>query len=241
MMYEKNTTDRPLPHGKGILWAVVTALSLFVFGDLVFAQAGGPVVQSALPYAQDALAPVISANTMGFHYGKHHKTYVDNLNKLIVGTDLAALSLEDIIKKAYGIAEKQAVFNNAAQVWNHTFYWKSMKPNGGGAPTGDLAQGINAVFGSFDNFKKEFASTAVGQFGSGWAWLVAEAGALKIVKTPNAENPLVKNQVPLLTIDVWEHAYYLDYQNRRADYVNAVIDKLLNWDFAAENWAKIKK
>jgi len=239
-MFEGKASFRLLPFLKVILWAAATAVLLIAFGNPVFAQAGGPVVQPALPYAQDALAPVVSANTIGFHYGKHHKAYVDNLNKLIAGTDLAGLSLEEIMKKTYGIAEKQAVFNNAAQVWNHTFYWKSLKPNGGAMPTGGLAQKINDAFGSFDNFKKELTSTAVGQFGSGWAWLVAEAGVLKVVKTPNAENPLIKNQIPLLTIDVWEHAYYLDYQNRRADYIGAVIDKLLNWDFAAENWARVK-
>ena len=136
------------------------------------------------------------------------------------------------------MADKQAVFNNAAQTWNHTFYWKSLKPNGGGKPGGELAQKIDATFGSYDNFKKELATAATTQFGSGWAWLVVDNGTLKVVKTPNADLPLIHGQKPLLTIDVWEHAYYLDYQNRRADYVNAVIDKLLNWDFASENWAK---
>ena len=191
-----------------------------------------------LPYAQDALAPVISAETLSFHYGKHHKAYVDNLNKLVPGTDLEGKTLEEIIVATAGKADRAGIFNNAAQVWNHTFYWNCLKPNGGGAPTGALATKIDAAFGSFDNFKKEFANAALTQFGSGWAWLVAEGDAVKIVKTGNAEVPFTKGQKPLLTIDVWEHAYYLDYQNRRADYANALIDKLVNWDFAAANLAK---
>jgi Fe-Mn family superoxide dismutase len=191
-----------------------------------------------LPYADTALAPVISANTLGFHYGKHHKTYVDNLNNLVKGTDLEGQSLEAIVAATAGKADKAPVFNNAAQVWNHTFYWNCLRQNGGGAPPAKLAQMIDAGFGSFDNFKKEFAQACVTQFGSGWGWLVADGGALKVVKTANAEVPFTKGQKPLLTIDVWEHAYYLDYQNRRADYVNAVIEKLLNWQFAEENLAK---
>ena len=191
-----------------------------------------------LPYADTALAPVISANTIGFHYGKHHKTYVDNLNNLVKGTDLEGQSLEAIVAATAGKADKAGVFNNAAQVWNHTFYWNCLRANGGGAPPAKLAQMIDAGFGSFDNFKKEFAQACVTQFGSGWGWLVADGGALKVVKTANAEVPFTKGQKPLLTVDVWEHAYYLDYQNRRADYVNAVIVKLLNWQFAEENLAK---
>jgi len=197
-----------------------------------------PFALPPLPYADTALAPVISAQTIGFHYGKHHKAYVDNLNKLVPGTDLEGRTLEEIIVATAGKPDKAGVFNNAAQVWNHTFYWNCMKPNGGGAPTGELAKKIDAAFGSFDNFRKEFANAALTQFGSGWAWLVAEGDAVKLVKTGNAEVPFTKGQRPLLTIDVWEHAYYLDYQNRRADYANAVIDKLLNWDFAAANLAK---
>jgi superoxide dismutase, Fe-Mn family len=191
-----------------------------------------------LPYADNALAPVISANTIGFHYGKHHKTYVDNLNKLVPGTEFEGATLEAIIKATAGKADKAGLFNNAAQIWNHTFYWHGLKGNGGGMPTGMLADRINSAFGSYESFKKEFANAAVTQFGSGWAWLVAEGGAVKVVKTGNAEVPFTKGQTPLITIDVWEHAYYLDYQNRRADYVNAVIDKLLNWGFATENLAK---
>lgn len=203
-----------------------------------FAEDKPLVTLPPLPYADDALAPVISANTISFHYGKHHKGYVDVLNKTLPGSEFATSSLEQIIKATSGVADKQPFFNAAAQVWNHTFYWNSMKPSGGGAPSGDLAQKINATFTSFDNFKKELVTAATGQFGSGWAWLVSEGGTLKVMKTPNAENPLTKGQVPLLTIDVWEHAYYLDYQNKRADYVNAVIDKLLNWEFAAANFKK---
>ena len=191
-----------------------------------------------LPYAQDALAPVISAETLSFHYGKHHKAYVDNLNKLVAGTELADTPLEKVIAATAGKPDKAGMFNNAAQIWNHTFFWNSLKPNGGGAPTGAVAKGIEAAFGSFDNFKKEFANAAMTQFGSGWAWLAADKGTLKVVKTPNAETPLTAGLTPLVTIDVWEHAYYLDYQNRRADFVAAVIDKLLNWEFANANLAR---
>ncbi|NLZ17154.1 MAG: superoxide dismutase [Desulfobulbaceae bacterium] len=189
-----------------------------------------------LPFADDALEPVISAKTLSFHHGKHHKAYVDNLNKLIEGTDLAGKSLEDIIKATAGKQDKAGIFNNAAQVWNHTFYWNSLKKDGGGEPPAELKKKIDGAFGSFDNFKKEFANAAVTQFGSGWAWLVTDGTALRIVKTGNAEVPFTDTGLkPLLTIDVWEHAYYLDFQNRRPDYANAVIDKLLNWDFALKN------
>jgi Fe-Mn family superoxide dismutase len=188
-----------------------------------------------LPYADDALDPVITANTLSFHYGKHHKTYVDNLNNLAKGTDYEAATLEKVIADTAGKADKAGLFNNAAQIWNHTFYWNSLKRGGGGKPAGRLAAMIDSDLGGYDNFRKDFAANAVSQFGSGWGWLVVEGGKLKIVKTGNAEVPLTKGQTPLLTVDVWEHAYYLDYQNRRADYVNAVIDKLLNWDFATEN------
>ena len=191
----------------------------------------------ALPYAQDALAPVVSAETLSFHYGKHHKAYVDNLNKLVAGTDLAEAALEKVIAAVAGKPDKAGVFNNAAQVWNHTFFWNSMKPNGGGAPAGAVAKAIDASFGSAENFRKEFANVAMTQFGSGWAWLVADKGALRVMKTANADTPLTMGVTPLLTIDVWEHAYYLDYQNRRADFVAAVMDRLLNWDFANANLA----
>lgn len=189
-----------------------------------------------LPYAENALEPVISATTISFHYGKHHRAYLDNMNKLIVGTELADLSLEQLIRAVAGKPDKVAIFNNAAQTWNHTFYWNSLRPNGGGEPPAALKQVIQAAFGDMEKFKQEFANAAVTQFGSGWAWLVRDGDTLKIVKTGNAETPLVSGMKPLLTIDVWEHAYYLDYQNRRADYVNAVIDTLLNWEFALANW-----
>ena len=188
-----------------------------------------------LPYAEHALDPVISARTIGFHYDKHHKGYVDTLNKLIAGTPLATLSLEELIAETAGKADKVAIFNNAAQAWNHTFYWRSLRPKGGGEPPAALKQRIEASFGNLDACKKELAMAATTQFGSGWAWLVLEADKLKVVKTGNAETPLIKGAKPLLTIDVWEHAYYLDYQNRRADYVNAVLDKLINWGFVADN------
>ncbi len=188
-----------------------------------------------LPYAENALDPVISANTIGFHYGKHHKGYVDTLNKLIAGTEFANLSLEKLIAETAGKADRVAIFNNAAQTWNHTFYWRSLRPKGRGEPPAALKQRIDASFGNLDACKKELATVATTQFGSGWAWLVLEAGKLKVVKTGNADAPLAKGMTPLLTIDVWEHAYYLDYQNRRADYVNAVIGKLVNWGFAADN------
>jgi Fe-Mn family superoxide dismutase len=188
-----------------------------------------------LPYADNALAPVISANTIGFHYGKHHKGYVDNLNKLVVGTEFAELTLEKIIAATVGKADKTAIFNNAAQTWNHTFYWRSLRPKGGGEPPAVLKQKIEAAFGTLDACKKELATAATTQFGSGWAWLVLDGDKLKVVKTGNADLPLTKGVKPLLNIDVWEHAYYLDYQNRRADYVTAVLDKLINWDFATKN------
>jgi Fe-Mn family superoxide dismutase len=194
-----------------------------------------PHVLSSLPYADNALDPIVSANTIGFHYGKHHKAYVDNLNKLVSGTEFADLPLETIITKTAGKADKSAIFNNAAQIWNHTFYWHSLRPKGGGEPPAVLKQKIEASFGTLDASKKELATAAMTQFGSGWAWLVLDGDKLKVVKTGNADVPMTTGMKPLLTIDVWEHAYYLDYQNRRADYVNAVLDKLINWDFAAEN------
>ncbi|SEN01424.1 superoxide dismutase, Fe-Mn family [Nitrosospira multiformis] len=194
-----------------------------------------PYVLPPLPYADNALDPVISANTLGFHYGKHHKTYVDNLNKLVAGTDLADMSLEEIITSTAGKADKAGIFNNAAQVWNHTFYWNSLSPKGGGEPPASLKQKIETAFGSVEVCKKELATAATTQFGSGWAWLVSDGDRLQVIKTGNADLPLTKGMKPLLTIDVWEHAYYLDYQNRRADYVNAVLDKLINWGFAADN------
>jgi len=197
-----------------------------------------PILLPSLPYEQSALQPVISANTLSFHYGKHHKTYVDTLNKLVAGTQFSDMSLEQIIKATADQAAHTAIFNNAAQAWNHTFYWHSLRPKGGGEPPAVLERLMESSFGSVEACKKELAGAAMGQFGSGWAWLVLDGGKLKVVKTGNAHTPLTQAAKPLLTIDVWEHAYYLDYQNRRADYVNAVLDSLVNWEFAAENLGK---
>ncbi len=190
-----------------------------------------------LPYAKDALAPHISANTLDFHYGKHHQAYVTNLNNLTKDGPLADKSLEDVILAVAGNAEKIGVFNNAAQVWNHTFYWKCMQPCGGGKPSGEVAAAIDQAFGSYEKFAEEFKNACVTQFGSGWGWLIAEKGAVKISKTPNADLPLAHGQTALLTCDVWEHAYYLDYQNRRPDYVQTFLDHLVNWEFVAGNLA----
>jgi Fe-Mn family superoxide dismutase len=195
----------------------------------------GPITLPPLPYAQNALEPVISARTLSFHYGKHHAGYVRKLNAAIQGTDLAKKPLEAIVKAVAGKPAQAGVFNNAAQVFNHTFYWKSMKPGGGGKPAGKVAAAIDKAFGSYDAFAKAFAGAAGTQFGSGWAWLVADGGKLAVVKTGNADTPIAHGKKPILTIDVWEHAYYLDYQNRRADYVKAWMEKLVNWDFAAAN------
>ncbi len=192
-------------------------------------------VLPALPFADNALDPVISANTLSFHYGKHHKTYVDNLNKLVTGTELADLSLEQVIAASTGRADRVGIFNNAAQIWNHTFYWNSLTPKGGGEPPSALKQKIEADFGTVEACKQELVAAATTQFGSGWAWLVQNEGKLKVVKTANANVPSTDGMKPLLVIDVWEHAYYLDYQNRRVDYVNATIDKLINWGFAEKN------
>jgi Fe-Mn family superoxide dismutase len=187
-----------------------------------------------LPYAEDALAPHISKETIEYHYGKHHNTYVVNLNNLIKDTEYADLSLEDIIRKA----PAGGIYNNAAQVWNHTFFWNGLKPNGGGAPTGALAEAINKKWGAFDEFKKIFQTSAAGNFGSGWTWLVKKPdGALDVVNTSAAGNPLTAGDTPLLTVDVWEHAYYIDYRNQRPKYLEAVINSLINWDFVARNFA----
>lgn len=184
-----------------------------------------------LPYAQDALEPHITANTLSFHHGKHHNAYVTNLNNLIKGTDFEGKSLEAIIQASDG-----GIFNNAAQVWNHTFYWHSMKKNGGGKPSGELAKKIDEDLGGYDKFREAFKNAAATQFGSGWAWLVVnKSGKLEITKTGNAETPIKNGLTPLLTIDVWEHAYYLDFQNKRPDYIDAFLDHLVNWDFAAHN------
>ena len=183
-----------------------------------------------LPWAKDALAPAISAETLDFHYGKHHQTYVTNLNKLTEGKPEANQSLEQIIMASSG-----GLFNNAAQVWNHTFYWNSMKPNGGGKPTGQLLELVNRDFGSVDNLLQQLGEAAKTQIGSGWAWLVQDGGKLKVTQTANADLPMKHGQNALLTCDVWEHAYYIDYRNARPDYIKVFLDSLLNWDFVAEN------
>ncbi|MDS3860394.1 superoxide dismutase [Thermosynechococcaceae cyanobacterium BACA0444] len=196
--------------------------------------------QPPLPFDFGALEPYgMSGRTFEFHYGKHHKAYVDNLNKLTQDTELADKSLEDVIRISFSDPSKAGIFNNAAQVWNHTFFWNSLKPAGGGVPTGELAARLESAFGSFDEFKKQFSTAAATQFGSGWAWLVSEGGTLKVTKTPNAENPLVHGQVPLLTLDVWEHAYYLDFQNARPGFIENFLSKLVNWDFVAQNLATV--
>ena len=190
-----------------------------------------------LPWAEDALAPVVSAKTIGLHYGKHHRTYVNKLNELVAGTPMADMPLERVIMESAG-GKNQKVFNNAAQTWNHTFFWNCLRPNGGGKPGSQIAQRIDSDLGGFDAFKKNFAETAVNTFGSGWAWLAMKDGKLEIMSTSNADNPLTKGATPLLTIDVWEHAYYVDYENRRPEFVGAVIDKLLNWEFAEKQMAQ---
>jgi Fe-Mn family superoxide dismutase len=185
-----------------------------------------------LPYAKDALAPHISEETLEYHYGKHHQTYVTNLNKMVEGTDFENSSLEEVI-----MGSEAAVFNNSAQVWNHTFYWSCMAPDGGGAPTGEVAEAINSAFGSYDTFVEKFKEAATTQFGSGWAWLVDAGSGLEIMKTANADLPMKHNAKALLTIDVWEHAYYIDFRNARPNYIGTFVDSLINWDFVAANMA----
>ena len=194
-----------------------------------------------LPYAEDALEPYLSAKTLQFHHGKHHKTYVDTLNRLVEEHGLEGQTLEQLIRSTYHDDSKMAVFNNAAQVWNHNLFWGCMTRNGGGEPGGELAKAIKHDFGSFDKFAEDFEAAAVSQFGSGWAWLTFDAGRLKVIKTPNAVSPIAGGQAALLTCDVWEHAYYLDYQNRRPDFVKAFVDNLIDWDFVAENFAKARQ
>eukprot|EP00878_Enallax_costatus_P000589 GHUV01000687.1.p1 GENE.GHUV01000687.1~~GHUV01000687.1.p1 ORF type:complete len:232 (+),score=89.62 GHUV01000687.1:123-818(+) len=189
------------------------------------------------PYALDALEPHMSKQTLEFHWGKHHRAYVDNMNKQTAGTELEGKSLEEVVLASWNGGNPTPVFNNAAQVWNHTFFWESMKPNGGGEPTGKLADAIKSSFGSFDEFKTQFKNAGATQFGSGWAWLVADkSGKLSIEKTPNAVTPVVEGKTPILTMDVWEHAYYLDVQNRRPDYMTTFVDKLINWEEVAKRY-----
>jgi Fe-Mn family superoxide dismutase len=196
-----------------------------------------PFELPSLPYDRSALEPHMSAQTLDFHHGKHHQTYVTNLNNLTKDTPMAGMGLEEVIMQSW--ADKNTgVFNNAAQVWNHTFFWNGMKPGGGGAPTGAIKDRIDAAFGSYDAFKDAFKQAGATQFGSGWAWLVLEGGEVKVTKTPNAETPMVHGQTALLTCDVWEHAYYLDFQNRRPDFLTTFLDNLVNWDFVNETLSK---
>jgi Fe-Mn family superoxide dismutase len=190
-----------------------------------------------LPYAYDALDPYISAKTLEFHHDKHHAAYVTNYNKMVEEAGMGDKSIEEVIKTVYNDSSKGGIFNNGAQAWNHTFFWNSMKPGGGGAPTGAVAEKINSDLGGYEQFKEAFKKAAATQFGSGWAWLVLDNGTLKIVNSPNAVNPIALGQTPLLTLDVWEHAYYLDYQNKRPDFIDAFINNLINWDFVNEQMA----
>jgi len=232
-------SDRVAAGRRAFLGAAASSTLLFALDGIPVrahaAQSAPDFALPPLPYAQDALDPVISANTMGYHYGKHHRAYVDNLNHLVAGTAFAGLPLEKIIAATADRADAVGIFNNAAQAWNHAFYWRSMRSKGGGEPPAALKPHIDAAFGSIEACKKELATVANGQFGSGWVWLVKDGAKLRVVKTSNADVPFTRGLKPLLTIDVWEHAYYLDYQNRRADYVGAVLDKLIDWGFAAQN------
>jgi len=220
--------------GAGLVLSSLSAMS-GLSGATAFAAEAPAFAMPPLPYAENALEPHISAKTVSFHYGKHTKAYYDNANELLKAVNPAPTSLETVFVTAGKDPAAVALFNNAAQAFNHTFYWKGLTPGGPKAPTGRLAELVTASFGDFEAMKKELAATSVSQFGSGWGWLVLDGGGLKIVKTPNAANPLQNGQKPLVTVDVWEHAYYLDYQNRRADYVKAVLDNLVNWDVAAAN------
>jgi superoxide dismutase, Fe-Mn family len=214
------------------------SLALSLGSRVGLSQARGPFSLPPLPYAEDALAPVISTTTIGLHYGKHHQGYVDNLNRAVDGTELKDKSLEDIVKAGFGDRRRAAAYNNAAQAWNHAFYWNSMESNGGGAPTGVIADRIKDSFGDYTNFRQEFTAAAATQLGSGWIWLAQGPGKkLVILKTVNADTPIVRGTTCLLTCDVWEHAYYLDYQNRRLDYVNTWLDRLVNWEFASQQLA----
>jgi Fe-Mn family superoxide dismutase len=209
-------------------------------GSRVISQAAAadpPVGLPPLPFSKDALEPYISARTLEFHYGKHHQAYFDNTRKLIAGTEYAGLTLKEIILKSSKNPDQAAIFNNAAQSFNHEFYWNSMKPGGGGKPAGRIGQAIEKSFGSHAQFEKEFSEAALTQFGSGWAWLIQDGAVLKVLKTANADTPMTRGWVPLLTLDVWEHAYYLDYQNRRGDYIRSYLDHLINWSFAENNLA----
>jgi len=230
---ETKTPLRKFKHFYSLPYPQIPPVTLQTFSLMAYQQ-------PALPYAENALEPHVSARTIGFHYGKHHATYVNNYNNLVAGTLFDSQSIEEVIAATASDPQKVGIFNNGAQAWNHSFYWNSLSPNGGGKPTGALAGKIDADFGSFEKFVEELKTAAATQFGSGWAWLVLDGGSLKVVKTGNAQTPLTAGQAPLLCIDVWEHAYYLDYQNRRPDYVAASIEHLLNWTFAESNYLAAK-
>jgi superoxide dismutase, Fe-Mn family len=217
------------------LMAATGTAVLFAFGGVSCSPKNQIFHLPALPYPETALEPVISANTIGFHHGKHHQGYVDNVNKLIARTGFARMPLEKIIIETAGNPERVAIFNNAGQTWNHNFFWNSLKPEGGGEPPAELKKMIERSFGSLSACKRKLADAAITQFGSGWAWLTYDGEKIGVMQTGNADNPMIYGLKPLLTIDAWEHAYYLDYQNKRGDYVNALIDKLINWEFAAQN------
>ena len=238
MHNRKPTDDSKMDRREFLAASAGAGAALYMGGCKPGGEAGQPAlatfVLEPLPFAEDALEPVISARTLSFHYDRHHRGYLNNLNRLVENTPYSEMSLEQIVRRTAGQPDGIALFNNAAQTWNHTFYWHCLRPGGGEIPAGLRAR-IEADFGSVEACKNELADAAITQFASGWAWLVAEQGHLKVVKTPNADTPLATDAVPLLTIDVWEHAYYLDYQNRRADHVAELIEKLLNWEFAARN------
>ncbi len=231
------------PSRRSVLMMAAGAMTLAALGEIGWrhaAHAAVPFELPPLPYAEDALAPVISPTTIAFHYGKHHRGYVETVNKLATAA-LAAMTLDEIVLAVAGDPDQIALFNAAAQASNHTLYWDSMRPNGGGRAKGELLRRIEADFGSWETFHGRFVQAAMGQFGSGWAWLAAGPdGALEVIATSNADTPLVQGWTPLLTIDVWEHAYYLDYQNRRADYVKGWLESLANWDFAEEQYGKAR-
>lgn len=221
--------------GVGVVGAALAAACREEADSFASEELGPGIQLPELPYAPADLAPHISENTISFHYGKHHQGYVNKVNAAISGTEFETASLEAIVEATAGKADRTALFNNAAQVFNHGFYWKSMKPGGGGEPGGRIAGEIRRFFGDYGKFAEAFTNAAATQFGSGWAWLVQDGDALKILQTSNADTPIAKGMKPLITIDVWEHAYYLDYQNRRSDYIKAFMDSLLNWDFAEQN------
>lgn len=214
------------------IWISTFLFFLFLISSLSAAE---PFSVAPLPYSESALEPVISAKTISFHYGKHHKGYAEKLNTLVKGTPFASQTLEQIIMNTAGKPDQKAIFNNAAQVWNHDFYWRSMRPVTDAKMPETVRVMIDSSFGSYDSFKNAFIEAATSQFGSGYAWLVKDGPKLKVVNTGNAENPMTQGMIPILTVDVWEHAYYLDYQNKRADYLNLLVDKMLNWDFALKN------